>query len=112
MVGLGRGPRYEDMDFDRTIGYHYIYATIPSLDKMMKDDITYNHAHNTVMVRTNQDLIYVICNNEEQQKKVIDRMCTDSCILEHYEEWDEGQDMKWILTFRVLDDYEKKVEYN
>ena len=50
--------------------------------------------------------------HEEQQKKVIDRMCTDSCILEHYEEWDEGQDMKWILTFRVLDDYEKKVEYN
>ena len=39
-------------------------------------------------------------------------MSTDSCILEHYEEWDEGQDMKWILTFRVLDDYEKKVEYN
>ena len=112
MVGLGRGTRYEDMDFHRTIGYHYIYATIPPLDKMMKDDITYNHAHNTVMVRTNQDLIYVICNNEEQQKKVIDRMCTDSCILEHYEEWDEGQDMKWILTFRVLDDYEKKVEYN
>ena len=112
MVGLGRGTGYEDMDFNRTIGYNHIHATIPSLDKIMKDDITYNHAHNTVMVRTNQDLIYVICNNEEQQKKVIDRMCTDSCILEHYEEWDEGQDMKWILTFRVLDDYEKKVEYN
>ena len=85
MVGLGRGTGYEDMDFYRTIGYNHIHATIPSLDKIMKDDITYNHAHNTVMVRTNQDLIYVICNNEEQQKKVIDRMCTDSCILEHYE---------------------------
>ena len=79
---------------------------------MMKDDITYNHANNTVMVRTNHDLIYVICNKEEQQKKVIERMCTDNCVLEHYEQWDVGEDMKWILTFRVLDDYEKKVEYN
>ena len=28
------------------------------------------------------------------------------------EEWDEGNDMKWILTFRVLDEYEKRTEYN
>ena len=46
------------------------------------------------------------------KKKVIERMCTDNCVLEHYEQWDEGEDIKWILTFRVLDDYEKKVEYN
>jgi hypothetical protein len=26
--------------------------------------------------------------------------------LESYEEWDEGKDRKWILTFRVLDNYE------
>ena len=39
-------------------------------------------------------------------------MCTDNCILEDYEEWDEGKDMKWILTFRLLDEYEKKTELN
>ena len=39
-------------------------------------------------------------------------MCTDTCILEHYEEWDKGDDMKWILTFRVLDEYEKPMELN
>jgi len=39
-------------------------------------------------------------------------MCTDTCVLEHYEEWDEGDDMKWILTFRVLDEYEKQMELN
>ena len=78
----------------------------------MKDDVTYNHANNKVMVRTNGDLIYVICNKEEQQKKVIEKMCTDDCVLEDYEQWDEGDDMKWILTFRVLDNYEIKPELN
>ena len=42
----------------------------------MKDDVTYNHANNNVMVRTNGDLIYVICNKEEQQKKVIEKLQT------------------------------------
>ena len=79
---------------------------------IMKDDVTYNHANNNVFVRTNGDLIYVICNKEDQQKKVIDRMCTDNCILEDYEEWDENEDKKWILTFRVLDEYEKRLDYN
>ena len=72
---------------------------------MMKDT-------SRVMVRTDGDLIYVICNKEDQQKKVISKMCTDTCILEHYEEWDKGVDMKWILTFRVLDEYEKQMELN
>ncbi len=78
----------------------------------MKDDITYNRPDNKVMVRSDGDLINVICSEEKQQNLVIKRMCTDSCILEHYEEWDDDDDRKWILTFRVLDEYEKKVEYN
>ena len=78
----------------------------------MKDDITYNRPDNKVMVSTNGDLIYVICNKESQQKKVIEKMCTDNCILEDYEQWDDGDDMKWILTFRVLDEYEKQMELN
>ena len=78
----------------------------------MKDDVTHNQSDGKVMVRTDGDLIYVICNKEDQQKKVINKMCTDNCILEHYEEWDEGDDMKWILTFRVLDEYEKQMESN
>ena len=78
----------------------------------MKDDVTYNHADNEVMVRTDGDLIYVICNKEDQQNKVIKKMCTDNCILEDYEQWDEGEDMKWILTFRILDEFERKIELN
>ena len=48
----------------------------------------------------------IICNKEEQQDTVVQRMTTDNCLLESYEEWDEGDDKKWILTFRVLDNYE------
>jgi hypothetical protein len=39
-------------------------------------------------------------------------MTTDNCILESYEVWDEGDDMKWVLTFRVLDEYESKPNLN
>ena len=34
----------------------------------------------------------------------MDRMTTDTCFLSDYEEWDEDEDMKWILTFKVFDD--------
>ena len=43
---------------------------------------------------------------------MVKRMTTDNCLLESYEEWDEGEDKKWILTFRVLDNYEIKPELN
>tara|TARA_B100001778_G_C17976937_1_gene357441 strand:- start:24 stop:260 length:237 start_codon:yes stop_codon:yes gene_type:complete len=78
----------------------------------MKEDTIYNKADNTLYVKTDGDLIYVICNKENQQEKVVKRMTTDNCMLEHYEEWDEGKDKRWILTFRVLDEYEIKPELN
>ena len=78
----------------------------------MKDDVIYNKSDNRLFVKTDGDLIYVICNKESQQEKIVKRMTTDNCILEHYEEWDEGEDRKWILTFRVLDEFERKMELN
>ena len=78
----------------------------------MKDDIIYNKSDNRLFVKTDGDLIYVICNKESQQEKVVKIMTKDNCMLEHYEEWDEGEDRKWILTFRVLDNYEIKPELN
>jgi len=70
----------------------------------MKDDIVYNDPDNEVMVRTNGDYIYIICKEEEQVQPVMDRMNTDTCYLADYEEWDEAEDMKWILTFKVFDE--------
>ena len=78
----------------------------------MKDEAVYNQWDNEVMVKTNGDMIYIICKDEEQVQTVMSRMTTDTCILSDYEEWDEGDDMKWILTFKVLDEFDKKPELN
>ena len=80
--------------------------------EIMKDNVIYNKHDNMVMVKTDGDLIYIIWNKKEQQDNVVQRMTTDNCLLESYEEGDEGEDKKWILTFRVLDNYEIKPELN
>ena len=74
----------------------------------LKDNTDYNRADNLVYVKSQGDLIYVICNKESQQDMVVERMTTDNCVLDSYEEWDEDEDMKWILTFKVLDEFDKK----
>ena len=78
----------------------------------LKDDTIYNRPDNKVMVRTNGDYINIICKEEKQVQKVIDRMTTDTCFLSDYEEWDEDDDMKWILTFKILDEFDVKPELN
>ena len=79
---------------------------------MLKDNTVYNYPENEVLVKTNGDLIYIICNKESQQDIVIQKMVNDNCILESYEVWDEDDDMKWILVFRILDEYDIKLELN
>ena len=66
---------------------------------MMKDNVIYNHADNQVYVKTNGDKTIVICNSEKQIDDVIDRMCDNHIFIE-YEEWDEGRDKKFIVTFQ------------
>ena len=78
----------------------------------MKDNVVYNRPDNTVMVKTNKDYIYIICPTEDQVQPVMDKMNTDTCFLSDYEEWDEGEDKKWILTFKVTDEYEQLPEKN
>ena len=78
----------------------------------MRDNVVYNKWDNEVMVKTSGEYIYIICHNEEQVEPVMNRMNTDTCILSDYEEWDEDEDMKWILTFKVLDDFEQLPEKN
>ena len=48
----------------------------------LRDDTVYNRADNLVYVKSEGDLIYVICNKESQQDKVVERMTTDNCLLE------------------------------
>tara|TARA_B100000902_G_C27193151_1_gene854986 strand:- start:27 stop:254 length:228 start_codon:yes stop_codon:yes gene_type:complete len=75
----------------------------------MKSNAVYNKWDNQVMVKTQGDLIFIVCHTEEQQKTVVEKMTTDNCLLEEYEVW---EDEKIILTFRVLDNYEIKPELN
>ena len=79
---------------------------------MMRENIVYNNPNNEVMVKTNGDYIYIICKDEQQIQPVMKRMTTDTCYLSDYEEWDEGEDMKWILTFKVLEDFDQLPEKN
>ena len=51
-------------------------------------------------------------DEEEQMQMVIRKMTNPDCIFEGYEEWDEKEDKKWILTFRILDEYERYPDYN
>jgi len=78
----------------------------------MKENIIYNRPDNEVMMKSNKDFIIIICRNEEQVQPVMNRMNTDTCYLSDYEEWDEGKDMKWILTFKITDEYEQLPEKN
>jgi hypothetical protein len=78
----------------------------------MKDDVVYNKFDNTVMVKTEGDFIYVICSKESQQKFFVTKLTTGNCILEGYETWDDDEDRKWILKFRVLDKYDCKPNLN
>ena len=78
----------------------------------MRDDAVYNKWDNEVMVKTGGEYIYIICHRENQVQPVMDRMNTDTCFLSEYEEWDEDEDMKWILTFKVTDEFEELPEKN
>ena len=79
----------------------------------MKSDAVYNKWDNMVMVKTNGDEINVICNTQVQMDQVVKRLTTDTCMLSGYEEWDEGEDKKFILKFVVCDpEFEMVPEYN
>ena len=63
------------------------------------------------MVRTRGNEIVIICDSEEQTDQVVKRMTTDTCKLAGYEEWDDDEDRKWILTFLVVDKDQKIVPH-
>ena len=82
-------------------------------EKEVKPNITYNNPDNEVMVRTDKNYIYVICKKESQTDKVVQKLTTPKCKLVSYEEWDEGEDKRWILCFFVApDEYEITPELN
>ena len=73
----------------------------------MKDNVIYNHADNQVYIKTDGDKTVIICNTEKQMEQVMDRMSSNHIFIE-YEEWDEDDDKKFIVTFLL----EKTTELN
>ena len=64
----------------------------------MRDNVIYNHADNQVYIKTDGDKTIIICNTEKQMEQVMDRMSSNHIFIE-YEEWDEDDDKKFIVTF-------------
>jgi hypothetical protein len=65
-----------------------------------------------VYIKTDGDMIYIICNEENQMDNVNERFHGSGNKLIGYEEWDEGKDKKWIMTWKVPDEFEMPIEYN
>jgi len=79
----------------------------------LKYNTVYNHANNLVYVKTSGNLIYIICNQEDQQEQVVKRVVNDNCIFKSYEEvLTDDLDIEYVLVFEVIDDYELKQEFN
>lgn len=70
------------------------------MEHIVKDNVIYNHADNEVYVKTEGSKTVVICKSEEQVKQVIDKLCDNHIFIE-YEEWDEDDDKKFIVTFSL-----------
>jgi Rad3-related DNA helicase len=60
-----------------------------------------------VYIKTDGDKTVIICNTEKQMEQVMDRMSSNHIFIE-YEEWDEDEDKKFIVTFLL----EQKTELN
>jgi hypothetical protein len=76
-----------------------------------KSDYIYNNAENLIYVKSDGDKLVIICSSEEQIDSVKDRFKDTNNYLIDYEEWDEGKNKKYILTWQVSDG-DKKPIYN
>ena len=72
----------------------------------LKSNIVYNQPNNQVMVKTDGNKIVIICNTEEDLENVHKRFSkrNTNTFLVDYEEWDEGEVKKYIVTYEIKKD--------
>ena len=70
---------------------------------MMKDERLYNDASNLMYIKSQGDNIFIICNDMSQVDTVQKRMHKHGNLMVDFEEWDEDEDKKYIVTFKVRD---------
>ena len=63
-------------------------------------------------MRSEQARVSSICHKEEQMDAVNERFHNSGNELVGYEEWDEGENKRWIMTWRVPQEFDKLIEYN
>ena len=78
----------------------------------MRSESVYNEWDNMVYVRSNGDLLHIICNKEEQMDAVNERFYGTGNELIGYEEWDEGEDKRWIMVWKVPSEFVAPLQYN
>ena len=76
----------------------------------MKNNILCNEAINMIYVKSQNDRIYIICNNMNQIDNVQKKMHKHGNLMVDFEEWDDEEDKKYIITFKIRDG--KKPIYN
>ena len=69
----------------------------------MKKEIVYNEADNMIYVKSKNDKIFIICNDMDQVDSIQKKMHKSGNLMTYFEEWDEGEDRKYIVTFKVKD---------
>ena len=67
----------------------------------MKEERLYNEATNLMYVKSQGDNIFIICNDMDQVDNVQKKMHKHGNVMTYFEEWDEAEDKKYIITFKV-----------
>jgi hypothetical protein len=61
----------------------------------------YNEADNLIYVKSENNQIFIICNDMSQVDNIQKKMHKHGNIMIGFEEWDEDEDKKYIVTFQV-----------
>ena len=72
----------------------------------MRENVVYNEADNLIYVRSLGDKIFIVCKDEDQINKVQTHFHKAGNVMLEFEEWDEGDDKKYILTFQCGENVE------
>ena len=70
----------------------------------MKSDTVYNQADNKVFVSSNGEKIVVVCDTEAKLEHVQRKFHEAGNRIIEFEEWDEGEDKQYIVTFAVAEE--------
>ena len=70
----------------------------------MKPDTVYNQADNKVFIKSNGEEIVVVCDTDEKLQHVQKKFHESGNSIIEFEEWDEGEDKKYIITFAVAEE--------